>query len=56
MLVPEEAQEKLVGKFGLSDGQQPVKRKVVAHEIVLLNGMTIRYCKVEVYFKGLGGA
>ena len=26
VLVPEEAWEKLVEKFGLSDGQQPVRR------------------------------
>lgn len=44
VLVPEEAWEKLVDKFGLSDGQQPVKRKVVEH------GMFVKHCKVEVYF------
>merc|ERR1719410_1448800 len=44
VLVPEEAWEKLVDKFGISDGQQPVKRKVVEH------GMFVKHCKVEVYF------
>ena len=50
VLVPEEAWEKLVEKFGLSDGQQPVRRKVVERGVVLLNGTTVKYCKVEVYF------
>ena len=34
----------LADKFGLSDSQEPVKRKVVEH------GMFVKHCKVEVYY------
>ena len=44
VLVPEEAWELLVEKFGISEGQEPVKRKVVEH------GMFVKHCKVEVYY------
>jgi len=43
-LVPEEAWTLLVDRFGVSEGQEPVKRKVVEH------GMFVKHCKVEVYF------
>ena len=44
VLVPEEAWDILINKFGLSEGSVPVKRKVVEH------GMFVKHCKVEVYF------
>jgi len=43
-LVPEEAWTLLVDKFGISEGQEPIKRKVVEH------GMFVKHCKVEVYY------
>ena len=43
-LVPEEAWSLLVDRFGLVEGQEPVRRKVVEH------GMFVKHCKVEVYF------
>merc|ERR1711892_123280 len=44
VLVPEEAWDLLAEKFGLSETQEPVKRKVVEH------GMFVKHCKVEVYY------
>ena len=43
-LVPEEAWTLLVERFGLSQNQEPIRRKVVEH------GMFVKHCKVEVYF------
>jgi len=43
-LVPDEAWDMIVKMFGVSEGQEPVKRKVVEH------GMFVKHCKVEVYF------
>ena len=43
-LVPEESWTLLVEKFGLSQNQEPIRRKVVEH------GMFVKHCKVEVYF------
>ena len=43
-LVPEEAWTVLVERFGLSEGQEAVRRKVVEH------GMFVKHCKVEVYY------
>ena len=43
-LVPEEAWTLLVARFGLSQNQEPIRRKVVEH------GMFVKHCKVEVYF------
>merc|ERR1719495_793092 len=43
-LVPEEAWTLLVDKFGISEGQEPIARKVVEH------GMFVKHCKVEVYY------
>ena len=42
-LLPEEAWTLVLDKFGLVEGQEPIKRKVVEH------GMFVRHCKVEVY-------
>jgi len=44
VLVPEEAWGLLVERFGVSDAQEPIKRKVVEH------GMFVKHCKVEVYY------
>ena len=44
VLVPEEAWDLLVEKFGISETQEPVKRKVVEH------GMFVKHCKMEVYY------
>eukprot|EP00092_Neocalanus_flemingeri_P109201 GFUD01140324.1.p1 GENE.GFUD01140324.1~~GFUD01140324.1.p1 ORF type:complete len:755 (+),score=238.16 GFUD01140324.1:195-2459(+) len=44
VLVPEEAWVLLDDKFGISEGQEAVKRKVVEH------GMFVKHCKVEVYY------
>jgi len=43
VVVPEEAWQVLVREFGLTEGQQPIARKVVEH------GMFVKHCKVEVY-------
>ena len=43
-LVPEEGWTLLVNTFGLCEGQEPIRRKVVEH------GMFVKHCKVEVYF------
>merc|ERR1719300_88994 len=43
-LVPEEAWDLISKYFGIVEGQQPIKRKVVEH------GMFVKHCKVEVYF------
>ena len=42
-LVPEETWELLVERYGLSDGSQPIPRKVVEY------GLYMKHCKVEVY-------
>jgi len=43
-MVPEEVWTVLLNNFGLTQGQEPIKRKVVEH------GMFVKHCKVEVYF------
>ena len=43
VVVPEEAWQVLIDEFGLTDGQEPIARKVVEH------GMFVKHCKVEVY-------
>jgi len=43
VVVPEEAWQVLVREFGLTNGQDPIARKVVEH------GMFVKHCKVEVY-------
>ncbi|KAK3578660.1 hypothetical protein CHS0354_002964 [Potamilus streckersoni] len=47
ILVPEEAWNKLVGWYGLTEGQEPIARKVIQH------GLFVRNCKVEVYYLDL---
>ena len=42
-LMPTKAWEMLVAWYGLVEGQQPIRRKVVEH------GMYLKQCKVEVY-------
>jgi len=44
VLVPQEAWQALVAKFGTGDGWQEVRRVVVEH------GMFVKHCKVEVYY------
>ncbi|XP_035221338.1 ubiquitin carboxyl-terminal hydrolase 15-like, partial [Stegodyphus dumicola] len=43
VLLPEEAWNLLVKWYGLTEGQQPIARKVVEY------GMFVKHCKVEVY-------
>ena len=43
-LVPEEVWTVLLNNFGLVDGQEPIRRKVLEY------GMFEKHCKVEVYF------
>lgn len=43
-LLPEEAWNLLVERFGVVEDQEPVRRKVVEH------GMFVKHCKVEVYY------
>ncbi|KAL3853771.1 hypothetical protein ACJMK2_017284 [Sinanodonta woodiana] len=47
ILVPEEAWNKLQGWYGLTEGQEPIARKVIQH------GLFVRHCKVEVYYLDL---
>ena len=45
--IPKNAWDKLVEIFGLTHGQNPVARKVI------VTGMFVKHCKVEVYFMEL---
>ncbi|XP_028809666.1 ubiquitin carboxyl-terminal hydrolase 15 isoform X3 [Denticeps clupeoides] len=47
VLVPTEGWNKLVSWYGLTDGQEPIARKVVEQ------GMFVKHCKVEVYLTEL---
>uniref|UniRef100_A0A3Q3JHD5 Ubiquitin carboxyl-terminal hydrolase n=1 Tax=Monopterus albus TaxID=43700 RepID=A0A3Q3JHD5_MONAL len=47
ILVPTEGWNKLVSWYGLTDGQEPIARKVVEQ------GMFVKHCKVEVYLTEL---
>uniref|UniRef100_A0A8C6KHM7 Ubiquitin carboxyl-terminal hydrolase n=1 Tax=Nothobranchius furzeri TaxID=105023 RepID=A0A8C6KHM7_NOTFU len=47
ILVPAEGWNKLVSWYGLSEGQEPIARKVVEQ------GMFVKHCKVEVYLTEL---
>uniref|UniRef100_A0A667ZNF5 Ubiquitin carboxyl-terminal hydrolase n=1 Tax=Myripristis murdjan TaxID=586833 RepID=A0A667ZNF5_9TELE len=47
ILVPTEGWNKLVSWYGLTDGQEPISRKVVEQ------GMFVKHCKVEVYLTEL---
>ncbi|XP_051544645.1 ubiquitin carboxyl-terminal hydrolase 15-like isoform X4 [Myxocyprinus asiaticus] len=47
ILVPMEGWSKLVSWYGLTDGQEPIARKVVEQ------GMFVKHCKVEVYLTEL---
>uniref|UniRef100_A0A3B5QK50 Ubiquitin carboxyl-terminal hydrolase n=2 Tax=Xiphophorus maculatus TaxID=8083 RepID=A0A3B5QK50_XIPMA len=47
ILVPTEGWNKLVGWYGLTEGQEPIARKVVEQ------GMFVKHCKVEVYLTEL---
>ncbi|XP_051976317.1 ubiquitin carboxyl-terminal hydrolase 15-like isoform X1 [Xyrauchen texanus] len=47
ILVPTEGWSKLVSWYGLTDGQEPIARKVVEQ------GMFVKHCKVEVYLTEL---
>ena len=46
-IMPESAWNKLVEAFGLTEGQNPVARKVID------SGMFVKHCKIEVYFMEL---
>ncbi|XP_056132068.1 ubiquitin carboxyl-terminal hydrolase 15-like isoform X2 [Lampris incognitus] len=47
ILVPTEGWNKLVSWYGLTEGQEPISRKVVEQ------GMFVKHCKVEVYLTEL---
>ncbi|XP_053544495.1 ubiquitin carboxyl-terminal hydrolase 15 isoform X8 [Ictalurus punctatus] len=47
ILVPTEGWNKLVSWYGLTEGQEPIARKVVEQ------GMFVKHCKVEVYLTEL---
>ena len=46
-IMPKSAWDKLVEAFGLTEGQNPVARKVID------SGMFVRHCKIEIYFMEL---
>lgn len=43
ILLPKEGWEKIVESYGITEGQPPIKRKVIEQ------GMFVKHCKVEVY-------